>query len=84
MQSNEVHEFGEAIDNGENNILLVDLGEALDEIHRYVCPHVERHVEWMKKIDRLQGQCVVVLTCDIGINEVTDKHSFVRDIEVIV
>jgi hypothetical protein len=25
IQSNEVHEFGEAIDNGENNILLVDL-----------------------------------------------------------
>jgi hypothetical protein len=46
---NEVRVSGEAVDDDEYDGLSVDLGKALNQVHRDICPHLGQHVEWLEE-----------------------------------
>jgi hypothetical protein len=61
-ECDEVAILGEAIDDRQHYRLTADLGEALNEIHRDVCPHRVRHDERLEEARRMQMLCFVALT----------------------
>jgi len=59
-QGDEVHILGEAVHHGEDDRLPADLGQALDEVHQDVRPHLGGDLEGL---DSPAGHCVSVLLC---------------------
>lgn len=70
-EGDEVRVLGERVDNGEDDEFPVDLGEALDEVHRDVCPHLGRYHERLQETRRLQGGGLVALACDARAHKVS-------------
>lgn len=70
---NEVHIFGEAVDDSKGDRLPVDLGKALDEVqdaHSYL----GQHIEWLNGTNLVQGWRLVALTRDTCTDEVIDEY----------
>jgi hypothetical protein len=73
---------GEAVDNGEDHGLPVNLWLRLDEVHRDVSRHLGGHVEGLKKSGRLRGWCLVALARGTRTDVVLDERPVARDVEV--
>ena len=82
-EGDEVRVLGEPVDNGEDDGLSVDLGKALDEVHRDIRPHLGRNVERLKKACRLESRCLVALEHDACTNKVVDKPAVAGNVEVL-
>lgn len=80
-EGKEVHVLREALDDGENDKLVVNLREAIDEVYEDVGPHIGQHVERLKETDQLQGQRLVALARDTRADVVLADHPVVGDVE---
>ena len=82
-EGDEVRVLGEPVDDGEDDRLSVDLGKALDEVHRDIHQHLGRNIERLKKAYWLESRCLVALERDAGTNKVLDKPAVTGNVEVL-
>jgi hypothetical protein len=81
-QRDEVGVLREAVDDGEDDRLLVDLGQSLDEIHRDVRPHLRWHLERLQQPRRLQRLGLVALASGTRPNPVPNQRLIMWDVEI--
>jgi hypothetical protein len=78
----EVCRFEKAVHHGENDRLVVDLVEALDEVHGYVGPDCRQNAEGLQQTGRVEMFSLVLLACDAATHKVPDDGSCARNEEV--
>jgi len=81
-ERDEVRVLGEAVDHREHDGLAADLGEALDEVHGDVRPHLGRDLPRLQETGRLQGLRLVALAGAAGAHPVLDQGTIAGDVEV--
>ena len=81
-QGDEVGLLGEAINHREDDRLLVDLREALDEIHRDVRPYLCGDLEGLQQPCRSLSRCLVALARWASADVVLHQLLVVGNVEV--
>jgi hypothetical protein len=78
----EVCSFGKVVHHGENDRLVIDLGEALDEVQGYVGPDCRQNVEGLQQTGGVEMFSLVLLACGAATHKVPDDGSGARNKEV--
>ena len=81
-ERNKMHILGEAIDHREDDRLAADLGQALDEVHRNIHPHLRRNVKGLQQPGGLQCLRLVALARAVGTYPVLEQGMIARHVEV--
>lgn len=81
-ERNEVGVLGEAVNNGEDDGFVADLGQPLDEVHADVRPHLRRNFQWLQQPCRLPGLRLVALTGGTGPHPILNQGTVIGDVEV--
>ena len=81
-ERDEVRVLGEAVNHREDDGLAAHFGEALDEVHGDVRPHLRRHLERLQHPSRTEGLRLVALARLARAHPIPDQCTIAGDVEV--